>query len=195
MKLLIFSDIHGDLQALEKLLATEADYYIAAGDLSTWGRGLDRCGEILKSRGDRVYVLPGNHESAGQIAALCREYGLNDFHERTLRLGEWTVAGLGYSNPTPFNTPGEYSERELAERLEPFARPRPAGAHLPLPALRHLARPRCARAGTAAPPRSATSSPRTSPRTSSAATSTKPPAPWNRSEKHSPRMPENRATC
>ena len=121
MKLLIFSDIHGDLQALEKLLATEADTYIAAGDLVSWGRGLDRCGEMLKSRGDRVYVLPGNHESAAQIAAMCRQYGLHDLHQRTLRLGAWTVAGLGYSNPTPFNTPGEYSERELAERLEPFA--------------------------------------------------------------------------
>lgn len=121
MKLLIFSDIHGDLQALEKLLATEADTYIAAGDLSSWGRRLDRCGEMLKSRGDRVYVLPGNHESAGEISAMCRQYGLHDFHQRTLQLGAWTVAGLGYSNPTPFNTPGEYSERELAERLEPFA--------------------------------------------------------------------------
>ena len=30
------------------------------------------------------------------------------------------VAALGYSNPTPFNTPGEYSEQELAERLSKF---------------------------------------------------------------------------
>ena len=32
------------------------------------------------------------------------------------------MAGLGYSSPTPFNTPGEYSEAELAERLERFAK-------------------------------------------------------------------------
>jgi hypothetical protein len=31
------------------------------------------------------------------------------------------VAGLGYSNPTPFHTPGEYSEAELEARLEAFA--------------------------------------------------------------------------
>jgi Icc-related predicted phosphoesterase len=30
------------------------------------------------------------------------------------------VAGLGYSNPTPFNTPGEYTEEQLAERLDAF---------------------------------------------------------------------------
>lgn len=121
MRLLVFSDIHGDLAALENLLSTDADAYIAAGDLSSWGRGLDRCGELLKARGDRVYVMPGNHESEGQIAALCRRYGLHDFHERTERFGAWNVAGLGYSNPTPFNTPGEYTERQLAERLEAFA--------------------------------------------------------------------------
>ena len=57
MKLLIFSDIHNDWKALERLLATEADYYIAAGDQVTWARGLDRCGEILQKRGDRVFVL------------------------------------------------------------------------------------------------------------------------------------------
>jgi hypothetical protein len=34
--------------------------------------------------------------------------------------GHW-VAGLGYSSPTPFNTPGEYSEREMAERLGRFS--------------------------------------------------------------------------
>ena len=121
MKLLIFSDIHNDWKALERLLATEADYYIAAGDQVTWARGLDRCGEILQKRGDQVYVLPGNHESAEDISRLCARYGLNDFHERHLSVGTWQVAGLGYSNPTPFHTPGEYSERELAERLACFA--------------------------------------------------------------------------
>ena len=49
-------------------------------------------------------------------------FGLHDFHGRHFQAGKWHVAGLGYSNPTPFNTPGEYSERDLAERLERFAR-------------------------------------------------------------------------
>jgi len=120
LKLLIFSDIHNDWKALERLLAIEADYYIAAGDQVTWARGLERCGEVLSSRGDKVYVLPGNHESAEQVAGMCARYGLHDFHQRHFQVGEWNVAGLGYSNPTPFNTPGEYSETQLAERLARF---------------------------------------------------------------------------
>jgi Icc-related predicted phosphoesterase len=120
VKLLIFSDIHSNHKALERLMATEADYYFAAGDLVNWSRGLERCGEILQSRGGQVYVLPGNHESEAQIARFCEQFGFHNFHEQTIRIGNYQVAGLGYSNPTPFNTPGEYSEAELAARLERF---------------------------------------------------------------------------
>jgi Icc-related predicted phosphoesterase len=42
-------------------------------------------------------------------------------HGKTAEFGSYQVAALGYSNPTPFDTPGEYSEDELASRLVPFA--------------------------------------------------------------------------
>lgn len=121
MKLLIFSDIHNDWKALERLLAIEADYYIAAGDQVTWAKGIERAGEILAQRGDKVYVLPGNHETAEMVAGMCARHGLHDFHGRHIIAGKWQVAGLGYSSPTPFHTPGEYSEAQIAERLAKFA--------------------------------------------------------------------------
>jgi uncharacterized protein len=121
MKILVFSDIHGDLSALNKLLDIEADYYFAAGDMVSWAKGYDLVGPVLRRRGDRVCVLPGNHESDGDIRRLCEKYGLRHFHEQTMELDGVHVAGLGYSNPTPFDTPGEYSEEQLAERLAPFA--------------------------------------------------------------------------
>jgi uncharacterized protein len=121
VKLLIFSDIHSNHTALERLMAIEADYYFAAGDLVNWGRGLDACGKILAKRADKVYVLPGNHESEDQIATFCAQFGFRNFHGQTLEFGKHHVAGLGYSSPTPFNTPGEYSEAEIAERLSGFA--------------------------------------------------------------------------
>lgn len=125
MRLLIFSDLHGDLRALERLLDIEADCYISAGDLVSWARGLERCAGALQRRGERVYLLPGNHESAGLVAGFCAQFGFHDFHGKILRAGAYHVAGLGYSSPTPFGTPGEYSEAELAERLKPFATLRP----------------------------------------------------------------------
>ncbi len=120
-KLFIFSDIHNDWKTLERILSVEADFYISAGDQVTWGKGLDRCGQILRTRGEKVWVLPGNHESASQIIDLCDKYGLNNFHERHFTAGNHCIAGLGYSSPTPFDTPGEYSEPEIAVRLVPFA--------------------------------------------------------------------------
>src|ERR1022692_5224327 len=112
MKLLLFSDIHNDWKRLEELLSTEADLYFAAGDQCTWNKGIGRYGQILERRGDKVYVLPGNHESADKIVEMCALRGLHYFHDGHLQLGRWHIAGLGYSNPTPFNTPSEYRSEE-----------------------------------------------------------------------------------
>ncbi len=120
MRVLLFSDIHEDLRTLEKLAATPADVYVSAGDLANWGRGLEACGRILEPHGEKVWVMPGNHETAEQIAGFCAKFGFQNFHEQSRRLGSRWLAGLGYSNRTPFNTPGEYTEEELARRLAKF---------------------------------------------------------------------------
>jgi len=119
-RLLVFSDIHNDARALERLMKIDADYYFAAGDLVNWGRGLDKMGEIMKPRASQVYVLPGNHESEPDIAAFCSRFGFVNFHGGVIEIEGTQVAGLGYSTPTPFDTPGEYGEEEMAERLSKF---------------------------------------------------------------------------
>ncbi len=98
----------------------EADYYFCAGDLVNFGRRLDAMGEVMRPRAERMYVIPGNHESAQQIAEFCGKFGFHDFHGGQMEAGGFTVTGLGYSNPTPFETPGEYTEEELEERLHAF---------------------------------------------------------------------------
>src|SRR5262252_4143898 len=93
MRLLVFSDIHGDTAALQKLIDTEADYYFAAGDLVNWARGFEKVGPILQTRAGRVYVIPGNHESTGDIARFAARYGLHDFHGHSINVGDYTIAG------------------------------------------------------------------------------------------------------
>jgi len=120
VRILIFSDIHNDLGTLRRLLQTDADYYVSAGDLVSWERGLESCGEILKAKAGKVWVIPGNHESSESIGQFCITYGLRDIHDELFEVqGVW-FGGLGYSSPTPFNTPGEYSEAQLARRLSRF---------------------------------------------------------------------------
>ena len=69
--------------------------------------------------------MPGNHESEREIAAFCEKYKFEFFHNRVVEMAGYHVAGLGYSNITPFHTPGEYREPEFAERLAPWAELKP----------------------------------------------------------------------
>lgn len=118
---MVFSDIHNDLRALQMAMSVEADLYVCAGDLVNWGRGLDKMAPPMLPKAGKVYVLPGNHESEADIAEFCTRHGFHDFHGRSIAVGGVHVAGLGYSSPTPFATPGEYTEKELGERLAKFA--------------------------------------------------------------------------
>ena len=137
MRAVIFSDIHEDLKALARILEQPADVYIGAGDLATFGQGLERCGEMLKPLGEKLWLLPGNHETHRATRELCERYGFIDFHGqlRTVECAAGKVhwAGLGYSNITPFKTPGEYSEGEIAEALSAFGgiKPMYMVAHCP----------------------------------------------------------------
>lgn len=125
MKVLLFSDIHCDWKALEALLERDADAYICAGDVVTWARSLDQAGEILARRRGKVWILPGNHESVANIQHMSEKFGLVNVHDTAWEMGGVRFAALGYSNPTPFNTPGEYSEEELGARLEKLGESQP----------------------------------------------------------------------
>ena len=121
MKIIVFGDIHNDLEALKKILVKKADIYICHGDLSNLGEGLEKTGEILASLKQKLWLMPGNNETWEQIQTLCQRYGFVDFHQKVIQKYGLVFAGLGYSTPTPFNTPGETSEEEFAEALENFA--------------------------------------------------------------------------
>jgi len=121
MRVQLFSDIHADLEALEAAASVEADWYVCAGDLVNWAHGFEACAKILEPLGEKLCVIPGNHETDQQITKFCAQYGFRDLHSKSFKDGGFHLAGLGHSNPTPFNTPGEYTEDELAERLSKFA--------------------------------------------------------------------------
>ncbi len=59
----------------------------------------------------------GNTKPPRSFTAFCGKFGLHNFHEQVFPLGSFQVAGQGYSNITPFQTPGEYTEEQLEERL------------------------------------------------------------------------------
>ncbi len=93
----------------------------AAGDLVNFGRGLDRCGEILR-RAPAAFTCFKKSTNRRPRSPACAENSACAIFTSSMNSGAaYRVAGLGYSNPTPFHTPGEYSEVDLARRLDGFA--------------------------------------------------------------------------
>lgn len=120
MKLLVFGDLHQDWQALRKITAKKADYYICLGDPSNAGQGLEEAAKIMAPLGDKLWLIPGNNETQDQIKALSEKYGFIDFHEKIIEKNGFNLAGLGLVTPTPFNTPGETGEQEFEKALKKF---------------------------------------------------------------------------
>ena len=123
MKILIFSDIHGDIRALEKIVAQPADVYISNGDLSNFGGDLETCGEVLRPLGEPPLGASRKPRNARRKCAHSARSSASWTFIARLRTfesanGATHWAGLGYSNITPFNTPGEYSEDEIAGVLQ-----------------------------------------------------------------------------
>ena len=65
MRILILSDVHGNLPSLEYVLKSEksADLVISLGDVVNYGPWGNECVDLLDSLRDKV-LLTGNHEEA-----------------------------------------------------------------------------------------------------------------------------------
>jgi uncharacterized protein len=118
LKILVFSDIHADESALDGLrsLAYKKDYdaVICAGDLTNRGP-VSFVEDLLNLWGDKIFFVHGNMDSAAVLDVLRPRP--NYLHGRKIDFGEWNLVGLGGSNPTPFHTPSEYSERQIEHIL------------------------------------------------------------------------------
>ena len=125
MKAACISDIHGDMKALKGLVGLIEDKGIGTvfllGDYSS---GFDNKKEniddinavfdILSSFD--IWALPGNCDQRESVNTFAKR-GAN-LHMNVIKFGSATVMGLGGSNPTPFNTPFEQSEKEIEDALK-----------------------------------------------------------------------------
>ncbi len=128
MKLLLISDIHGDLSffpAAEKEMRT-ADLIVVSGDLTSRGSSgqAEKIISIIEGINRNIAAVHGNWDG-GEVLELLEERGYS-LHARGRVLGGIGFFGAGGSSPTPMNTPTEYSEDELAEILQSGYRDLPA---------------------------------------------------------------------
>lgn len=120
MKILAFADLHGRLRLVSRLLevSEEADIVVCCGDLSDLGRGLNEVSEILSRICKPFFIVPGNNEGDFEVDRICKRFSWVNLHGRSFRVGEYVLAGVGGSPPTPFQTPFELEDREIGRVLE-----------------------------------------------------------------------------
>jgi len=116
MKLLALSDLHGDYSHIETIRnkAGDFDAVLIAGDITNFGPD-EHALELLKMFREPVLAVPGNCDNPS-ILKLLDENAIN-LHNSSHTLGGLTFIGLGGSNPTPFNTPFELSEKKIGEYI------------------------------------------------------------------------------
>lgn len=69
----------------------------------------------------RCFVMPGNDDPPGVDAAIEAAAKVEACDDRVVAFGEYTMLSLGYSNKTPFDSPRELTEEELAQRIDGLA--------------------------------------------------------------------------
>lgn len=120
MRIVSFGDIHMSLRTIERL-APElkvADLVILSGDLTNFG-----------GRDDAAEVLAATRRHAPNVLAVCGNLDLREvidflddegvsLHGDARRVAGLGIFGCGGSNVTPFRTPTELSDAEIAALLE-----------------------------------------------------------------------------
>ncbi len=125
MKILIFTDMHGDRRAVDvaRAIAEKDDIDMIAylGDFS------ERISDVKQNIEDAEYMI-GRLGDVAEVKALfgnCDTPELRDFleeqgvslHNKALLNENTAIVGWGGSHPTPFHTPSEFSEAEIEEAL------------------------------------------------------------------------------
>lgn len=120
MTFLTLGDIHGEVTWTPELIraAESADAVILAGDLTSFGSPDDVAGiiEDITRFNPTCYAIAGNCDSM-EIESLLAERDIH-LNGRGIMIGDSIgICGVSGSNRTPFGTPLEFTEEELAETL------------------------------------------------------------------------------
>ena len=120
MDVLLLADLHGEFGKLESFLELSPDAIFIAGDITNMGP-VDAV-ETLFSRIDvPTFAVPGNCDPRETIEAL-EHSDCVCLHASYMSLGKIALVGIGGSNPTPFGTPFELTDKQIDDLLQAAVR-------------------------------------------------------------------------
>lgn len=118
MRIIAFGDIHMSLGNFRNIPGIDtADLIIITGDLTNFGGRQDaqQVVEAIRAINPNLLALAGNLDHK-DVDGYLTEMGIN-LHGRGRTINDIGIIGVGGSNHTPFKTPNEFSEEELADLL------------------------------------------------------------------------------
>ena len=120
MKFLALSDAHGVYTYIDQLLfkAGGVDAVCVLGDITDFGPN-SLVAELLSIIGDDVptLMIPGNCDLPTIVETIEESSAVN-LHLKSFDYDNVTFLGIGGSNPTPFNTPFEFTEEEMESYVQ-----------------------------------------------------------------------------
>jgi len=120
MRILLVSDLHGDINAAQDLVAMsrKADVVIGAGDFAKKRRGLHEIINVLAAIQCPSVVVPGNSESFKELKEACRTWPtVHVLHGSGVEIHGLKFWGVGGAIPiTRFGT-WDFSEEEGRQLL------------------------------------------------------------------------------
>lgn len=117
-EIVFITDIHGNIDAAEAVFdREEPDYVLIGGDVTDLGENLDKVIPLMEDIPAPTFVVPGNCDRRDIMQVLEASAAI-PIHQKSIDLGSITVTGIGGSNPSPFGTPFEQSEEEIAESMK-----------------------------------------------------------------------------
>lgn len=121
MRILACSDLHGDLNATQRIVAETgaADVLIVAGDLGNEGQGAEPVLAALKAAHCPVIVVAGNHDRLTDLREISRDWrDVHVLHGQSFRLRDVTFFGLGGEIPRANAALWNFSLSEAAAARE-----------------------------------------------------------------------------
>jgi Icc-related predicted phosphoesterase len=120
MRFLVLADVHRRDKvakwANEIIDEMSLDGTIVLGDITHFGPP-EWAGEFLGSLKGKTYAVTGNCDPPGTLVHIERK--AVSLHLKKVHIGDYTLGGMGGSNPTIFDTPNEMSEEEIMSLLRP----------------------------------------------------------------------------
>ena len=112
---LLIADLHGQFGKIDSFLDLNPEAVFIAGDITNMGP-VETVDDVLSRIDVPCFAVPGNCDPREIIETLEHSDAVC-LHGAQINLGRITIAGIGGSNPTPFGTPFEMTDKQIDDVL------------------------------------------------------------------------------